>query len=113
MIDDPEKTQKLIADLEASLPLTARLSPSLKTMMRRQALSVTPPDQCPVVEVFYMGEEGGISCRLDLGGQDTQDPFIVSLTHLTFDRRCPLFRQIEGYQKHRVKKLKKQHGRRF
>jgi len=111
MIDDPDKTQKLIADMEASMPLTARLSPSLKAMMRRQAPGVLPPDQCPVVEVFYMGEEGGISCRLDLDGTDTQDPFIVSITHLTFDRRCRLFRQIDGYQKHRVKKLRKQHGR--
>ena len=111
MIDDPDETQKLITDMEASLPLTARLSPSLKAMMRRQVPGVVPPDQCPVIEVFYMGEEGGISCRLDLDGTDAQDPFIVSMTHLSFDKRCPLFRQIDRYQKHRIKKLKKQQGR--
>jgi len=26
------------------------------------------------------------------------------------NRRCVLFREIDGYQKHRVKKLKKQQG---
>ena len=111
MIDDPDKTQKLIADMKTSMPLTARLSPSLKAIMRRQAPGVLPPDKCSVTEVFYMGEEGGISCHLDLDGRDTQDPFIASITHLTFDRRCRLFRQIDAYQKHRVKKLKKQQGR--
>ena len=110
MIDDPDKTQNLITDMKASLPLTARLSPNLQAMMRQQVPGVAPPNQCSVIEVFYMGAEGGIACRLDLNGKDTQDPFVVSMTHLTFDRRCPLFRQIDRYQKHRIKKLKKQQG---
>jgi hypothetical protein len=113
MIDNPEKTQKLIAEMDANLPVPARLSQSLKGMIRRQVAPITPPEQCQVVEVLYMGDEGGISCRLDLDGQDAHDPIIVSITHLNFDKRCPLYRQIDGYQKHRVKKLKKQNGRCF
>ncbi|MDB9808407.1 hypothetical protein OAB79_00620 [Yoonia sp.] len=113
MIDDPDKTQKLIAEMDAHLPLTARLSQSLKGLIRRQVAPIIPLEQCQVVEVFYMGDEGGISCRLDFDGQDTHDPIIVSITHLNFNRRFPLFRQIDGYQKHRVKKLKKQNGRGF
>jgi hypothetical protein len=113
MIDDPDKTQNLIAEMDEYLPLTARLSQSLKGMIRRQVASIIPPEQCQVVEVFYIGDEGGISCRLKLDGQDTHDPIIVSITHLNFNRRCPLYRQIDGYQKHRVKKLKKQNGRGF
>ena len=50
-------------------------------------------------------------CGLDIGGPDTKTPFIVSITHLIFDRRCPIFRQIETYQRHRVKKLKRQSRR--
>ncbi len=111
MIDDPEKTQKLIAEMEACLPLTARLSPSLKGIIRRQVAPIIPPNQCQVVKIIYMGDEGGISCRLDLDGQDTHDPIIVSITHLYFDRRCPIYRQIDGYQKHRIKKIRKQNGR--
>jgi len=113
MIDDVDKTQKLIAEMDAYLPFTARLSQSLKGMIRRQVAPITLPEQCQVVEVFYMGDEGGISCRLDLDGQGTHDPIIVSITHLNFNRRCPLYRQIDGYQKHRVKKIKKQNGRGF
>lgn len=60
-----------------------------------------------------MGEEGGIVCRLDLGGPDTKTPLIVSITHLNFDRRSPLFQQINAYQRHGVKKLKRQAGRGF
>ena len=113
MIDNPEKTQKLIAEIDAYLPVPARLSQSLKGMIRRQVAPIIPPEQCQVVEVLYMGDEGGISCRLDLDGQDTHDQIIVSITHLNFDKRCPLYRQIDGYQKHRIKKLKKQNGRGF
>ncbi len=111
MIDNPDKATKLTKEMKASLPLTARLPPTLKGMMLRQVPGAVLPDRCAVTEIFYTGEEGGITCRLDIGGPDTQNPFFVSITHLIFDRRCPVFRQIEAYQRHRVKKLKKQHGR--
>lgn len=113
MIDDPDKTPKLIAEMDAHLPFTAGLSQSLKGMIRRQVAPITLPEQCQVVEVFYMGDEGGISCRLDLDGQGTDNSIIVSITHLNFNRRCPLYRKINGYQKNRVKKIKKQNGRGF
>lgn len=47
--------------------------------------------------------------RLDIGA-DTKAQCIVSITHLTFARRIPLFRQIDAYQRHRIKKLKLQDG---
>ena len=33
--------------------------------------------------------------------------FFVSITHLTFDRRLPLAREIAAYQKHRIKRLRR------
>jgi hypothetical protein len=66
-----------------------------------------------VISIFYMGEEGGIMCRLDIGGSDTKTPYIVSMTHLDFNRRVPLFRQIDAYQRHRIKKLKQQNGQNY
>ena len=48
-----------------------------------------------------------------IGGPDTQTPHIVSITHLSFDTRMPLFRQIDAYQRHRIKKLKQQSGRTY
>jgi hypothetical protein len=109
MIDNPDKAAKLTKEMKASLPLTARLPPALKGMMLRQEPGAVLTDRCAVTEFFYMGDEGGIACRLDLGGPDTQNPFIVSITHLIFDRRRPVFRQIEAGTA--SKKLKKQHGR--
>jgi hypothetical protein len=54
MIDDPDKAQKLIAEMDAHLPFNARLSQSLKGLIRRQVAPIIPPEQCQVVEVFYM-----------------------------------------------------------
>ena len=34
-------------------------------------------------------------------------PWPASITHLTFDRRLPLAREIAAYQKHRVKRIRR------
>jgi hypothetical protein len=65
------------------------------------------------ITFFTDDEEGGIVCGLDIGGPDTKTPYIVSITHLSFDRRMSLFRQIDAYQRHRIKKLKQQTGRNY
>jgi hypothetical protein len=44
-------------------------------------------------------------CRLDIPGAGSEEYF-VSITHLDFDRRRPLFRQIDAYRRHRIKKLR-------
>lgn len=113
MIDDPEKTDRLVAELEASLPLETRLSQTLKGSLIKQSSDLDIPDRCNVTSIFYMGEEGGIVCGLDIGGPETKTPYIVSITHLIFERRIPLFRQIDTYQRHRIKKLKQQNGRSY
>ena len=69
------------------------------------------PDRCMVTTIFYMEDEGGIVCGLDIGGPDTKTPFIASITHHIFDRRCPVSHQIKAYQRHRIKKLKQQRRR--
>ena len=108
MIDDPAKTDRLVAEMEASLPFETRLSPNAKSTLAKQSPDSAIPDRCMVTKIFYMGEEGGIVCGLNIGGPDAKTPLFVSITHLIFDRRCPMFRQIEAYQRHRVKKLKQQ-----
>ncbi|MFL4996282.1 MAG: hypothetical protein ACJ8DF_06190 [Microvirga sp.] len=113
MIDDPEKTDRLVAELKASLPVETRLSQILRRAIVKQTPDLAVPDSCNVVSIFYTGEEGGIVCGLDIGGPDTKTPYIVSITHLSFDRRMSLFRQIDAYQRHRIKKLKQQSGRNY
>jgi hypothetical protein len=66
-----------------------------------------------VIDVLYLGDEGGVACCLDIGGPETTAAHIVSITHLIFDRRSPLFREIDAYQRRRIKKLKRHHDRGF
>jgi len=113
MIDDPEKTDRLVAELKASLPVETRLSQILMRAIEKQTPDLTVPDSCNVVSIFYTGEEGGIVCGLDIGGPDTKTPYIVSITHLIFEPRMPMFRKIAAYQRHRIKKLKQQSGRNY
>ncbi len=113
MIDDPEKTDRLMAELKTSLPVETTLSQILIRTIAKQAPELLVPDRCNVVSIFYTGDEGGIVCGLDIGGPDTKTPYIVSITHLSFDRRMPLFRQIDAYQRHRIKKLKQQSRRNY
>jgi hypothetical protein len=61
----------------------------------------------------YSGDIGGVLCSLDIGGREAENVHLVSITHLTFNRNVPLFREIEAYQRHRIKKLKKQQGSRY
>lgn len=69
------------------------------------------PRKCHITGVFYTGEMGGILCGLDMAGDDAKTAHVVSITHLAFDRRVALSREIEAYQRHRIKKLKQQQGR--
>jgi hypothetical protein len=87
--------------------------PSLNTSRGDQSTDLAIPDRCHIIRIFYMGVEGGITCRLDIGGPDTSAPYIVSITHLIFARRIALFRQIDAYQRHRIKKIKLQNSRNY
>jgi hypothetical protein len=111
MIDDPRKTDLLIGMLKESLPIQTIVTPYLATVLAKQSSDMPIPARCNVIDVFYTGDMGGILCCLDIGGPDTKSAHLVSITHLTFDRRVPLAREIEVYQRHRNKKLKQQQGR--
>ncbi len=110
MIDDHWKTNSLISMLKESLPIQANITPYLSAALMRQTPDIAIPRKCNVVSIFYTGDMGGILCALDLGGGETKTPHVVSITHLTFDRRVPHSREIEAYQRHRIKKLKRQQG---
>ena len=104
MIDDPEATERLLARLKAALPIPARLTPELQASLRAENAGTAIPTNCNVTWVSYMGDEGGIVCKLDLG-PDVEKGAFTSITHLRFDARLPLARDIAAYQKHRVKRL--------
>jgi hypothetical protein len=114
MIDNPEKVNSLIALLESRLPLRARVPPLLAHSLRERSPEMIVPRECNVAAIHYAGDEGGILCALDFGDDATKEVHIVSITHLAFQRSEPYAHDIEVYQRHRLKKIRRlqRHGRR-
>lgn len=107
MIDNPVLTERLLARLAATLPVPARLTPELATTLQAGDPASQIPMSCTITWISYAGDEGGIVCRLDFS-HETKCTTLVSITHLRFDPRLPLARDIAVYQKHRVKRLRRQ-----
>jgi len=107
MIDNPMMAIELLDRLTAALPVPARLTPEVQASLRSGKVAKTIPATCTNTGLHYMGDEGGILCKLDLGPKVENQAF-VSITHLRFDARLPLARAITTYQKHRVKRLRRQ-----
>jgi hypothetical protein len=111
MIDNPKQVADLLSKLETALPLPAIVTPRLAATLRQQSPGALIPKECQVTWISNAGDEGGIVCKLSIEGEaDSKLEFFASITHLDFDRRSPLSREIAAYQKHRVKKLRQQAG---
>jgi hypothetical protein len=107
MIDNPARTSALLDRLNEALPFPAILTPELRaTLQGRNGRAI--PIACTVTWLYYMGDEGGIVCKLDLGPTSENAAF-VSITHLLFDPRQKLGREIAAYQKHRIKRIARQY----
>ena len=106
MLDKPEKTWELIATLEAAVPFEVALMPNLIEYLARQQNPVVVKPTEIVSRVSYLGDMGGISCHIQ--PEDTDNAVIVSLTHVRVPQTLPFAKAVINYQKHRVKKLKKQ-----
>jgi hypothetical protein len=101
MLDNPKKTEPLMAALKAAVPFEVELMPAL--IKRLQAKNIAA-----LTDVSYAGDEGGIVCHIV--PPDRREALVVSLTHVRVPRAMPLASAVINYQKHRVKTLKKQGG---
>ena len=95
--------------MQAALPMRAFTTTGVRGALR-QSLKRDFPHECRVTEIRYMGDEGDLACHLDFGFCDDKNVHIVSITHLNFDRKNPLSREIKAYCKHRIKRLRKLNG---
>jgi hypothetical protein len=107
MIDNLDQTDRLLARLQAALPLPARVTPELAATLQTKNTVTEIPSTCSITWITYAGDEAGIVCRLDFT-QELETAAFTSITHLRFDPRLPLARNIAAYQKHRVKRLRRQ-----
>ena len=106
MLDRPEKTSVLLANLQAAVPFEVELSSSLITRLRQQTESVAVKAKENVSKISYLGDEGGIVCHIQPEAEG--NVLIVSLTHVRVARSLPFAAAVFDYQKHRTKKLRKQ-----
>src|SRR5271166_6640407 len=103
MLDDPRKTDPLIAMLKEALPIPTNVAPYLARELSKQSPDITIPSRCNVIDVVYSGDVGGNSLLSGHWRPRYKSAHIVSITHLTFNRNIPLAREIEAYQHHRNK----------
>jgi hypothetical protein len=106
MLDNPEKTARLLAALKAAVPFKVELVPSLVTYLRAQHVAIADQTQHIVSNLSYAGDEGGIVCHI--APPDKEEALVVSLTQVRVPRSMPLAAAVADYHNHRVKKLKKQ-----
>jgi hypothetical protein len=106
MLDHPEKTARLLADLKAAVPFKVALTPQLAARLRAEQVAVAAETEHTVSDLSYAGDEGGIVCHL--ASSNAGGALIVSLTHVSVPRSMPFSSAVLRYQKHRVKKLKMQ-----
>jgi hypothetical protein len=104
VIDNPIQMQRLLALLQNETPLPARATPELAAILKTQSIA-NAASTATITAVNYAGDEGGIMCRLEI--PSNENAVHVSITHLRFDPRVPVAREITAYQKHRVKHLKR------
>jgi hypothetical protein len=104
MIDDYAKVQELMRKMETQLPIPARPSSALIRLMRQQGVKLARDQELPIKRLFYMGNEGGISCDVTPPGME-KTPIICSITHIEISPAHPLAKEIRAYQKARTKIL--------
>jgi len=106
MLDNPEKTDRLLAALKAALPFEVELTTPLLKQLQSEGVADTDRGPRMVTDLSYAGDEGGIVCHI--APLERQEALFVSLTHIRMPRAMPLAKAVGDYQKHRVKKMKKQ-----
>jgi hypothetical protein len=105
MIDNRQKTARLLASLKQAVPFTVTLVPSLANYLRAQHVAIAQHPQHVVSGLSYAGDEGGIVCHI--GDSQEREGLVVSLTQVRVLPSMPLAAAVADYHNHRVKKLTK------
>ena len=107
VIDNQDEVERLLRELTKAMPLSALATPALMANLREQSSAANITLDCKVTKVIYAGDEGGVICHLAFDEEDKEEVFLVSVTHLAFDRRLPVARKIAAYRKHCIKHLRR------
>ena len=103
MIDDYAKAMQLVRKMEQNLPIPARPTGAFIGAMKASGVKIARNQEMSIKAVFYMGDEGGISCDVTPPGM--KDPIICSITHIRVKSSHLLAEEIRSYQMKRQKRL--------
>jgi hypothetical protein len=92
VIDNQDQANRLLRT--EVLPLSALATPALLAHLRGRSSASKISLDCVVTKVFYLGDEGGITCHVTFDEEEKEEVFLVSITQLAFDRRLPVAREI-------------------
>src|ERR1700730_10422748 len=101
MLDNPKKTEPLLAALKGNVPFKVHVIAALIKHRQPENIATLHDIRHMVSDVSYAGDEGGIVCHIV--PRDRQEALIVSLTHVRVPHTMPLASAVNDYQKHRVK----------
>jgi len=97
--DAAHSLEALARRLHGFLPLSARCRPPLLGMLHGHAPRVTASTRLLVTGVFVTGG-GGLMCKIDLDCETIgSSVLVVPITHLAFDRRHPIWRDVATYRR--------------
>src|SRR5258708_33428044 len=95
MLDNPRKTETLMAALKAAVPFEVELTPEVVKQLQAQSLAHADQTYRTVSDLSYAGDEGGIVCHIV--PLDKKQALFISLTHVRVPRSiaaCPGCRRL-------------------
>lgn len=104
MIDDFAKTMKLLEKIKTQLPIPAYAGKPFIQVMRERGIKIKPRQNLQIIDVLYLGDDGGIACAIKGTGQE-EIAIVISITHIRIKDSHPLAIEIRAYQIERSKKL--------
>ena len=107
MIDNYAKAMALIENIKSHLPITAYPAQNLLRLIQQKKINLSFDQDVLIEDVMYMGDEGGICCNIRMP-EGKKEVLIASLTHLRIPNKHPLSKEINDYQKKRIKNLSNQ-----
>jgi hypothetical protein len=104
MIDDEQKTMGLVKKMKDCLPIFAYPSKEFVSFLKKRNIKLEVDQLLEIIDTDYLGDEGGVVCSLKFPFE-TEENYVVSLTHLRLLRNHPLAPDIRRYQIRRVRNL--------
>ena len=94
VIDNQDQTERLLRKLTEVLPLSALATPPPMANLRGRSSAAEITLNCKVTKVFYLSDEGGITCQVTFDEEEKEKVFLGSIKYLAFDRRLAIARDL-------------------